>query len=146
VQQLFGNSLTSIAFAVYGGVAAISGVAARALDTAARELAAKLNVDWLEFRNQDVPVNGEHANDLYVTFRKPIAGDADANLASISREQRTMVRKGIQAGLQTRIDSNIDDFSAMYSQSVRNLGTPVLPKRWYVTLAKVFGGAAKFSP
>ena len=36
--------------------------------------------------------------DLYVTFRKPIAGDDEANLKAIPRKQRAMVRKGIQNG------------------------------------------------
>jgi FemAB-related protein (PEP-CTERM system-associated) len=137
--KLFGNSLVSIPFAVYGGVAAVDTVAAQALDAAARELAKNLAVDWLELRNQDMPQDAEHVTDLYVTFRKAIAGDDEANLAAIPRKQRAMVRKGIKAGLQSRIDSGVEDFYSMYSQSVRNLGTPVLPKRWYAALARAFG-------
>ena len=137
--RLFGNSLVSVPFAVYGGVAALDAEAAQALEMAARNLANDLAVDWLELRNQDMPQDAEHVTDLYVTFRKPIAGDDDANLAAIPRKQRAMVRKGIKAGLQARIDTTVDDFYAMYSQSVRNLGTPVLPKRWYAALAQAFG-------
>jgi FemAB-related protein (PEP-CTERM system-associated) len=33
----------------------------------------------------------------------------------------------------------VDTFFAMYSESVRNLGTPVLPKRWYAALMQTFG-------
>ena len=137
--KLFGNSLVSVPFAVYGGIAATSAEATQALDTAARSLAETLAVDWLELRNQDMPPNAEHVSDLYVTFRKSIAGDSEANLRTIPRKQRAMVRKGISAGLQARIDTSVDDFYAMYSHSVRNLGTPVLPKRWYAALAKAFG-------
>ena len=137
--KLFGNCLVSVPFAVYGGVAASSDVAAQALDRAARSLAEELAVDWLELRNQEMPEHAEHVAELYVTFRKPIAGDSEANLSAIPRKQRAMVRKGIKAGLQARIDTTVDDFYAMYSQSVRNLGTPVLPKRWYAGLAETFG-------
>jgi hypothetical protein len=41
--------------------------------------------------------------DLYVTFRKQISGDDEVNLKAIPRKQRAMVRKGIQAGLQSEI-------------------------------------------
>ena len=133
--RLFGNSLVSVPFAVYGGVAANNNAAAHALDAAARALAEELAVDWLELRNQEKPVDAQHVSDLYVTFRKAIAGDSEANLAAIPRKQRAMVRKAIAADLQTRIDSNVDDFYTMYSQSVRNLGTPVLPKSWYAALS-----------
>jgi hypothetical protein len=50
---LFGHTLVSLPFCVYGGIAAQSERARRALDVAARELAAKLRVDHLEYRSLD---------------------------------------------------------------------------------------------
>ena len=47
----FGHSLCSLPFCVYGGVAANSESARKALDRAAQKLAAKLKVDYLEYRN-----------------------------------------------------------------------------------------------
>jgi len=137
--RLFGNSLISAPFAVYGGIAAETPAAAAALEAAARGLADELQVDWFEFRHRDARDTEAHGSDLYVTFRKPIPGDEEANLKAIPRKQRAMVRKGIQAGLESRIDADVDTFYAQYSESVRNLGTPVLPKRWYAALAEAFG-------
>ena len=137
--RLFGNALISVAFAVYGGIAATTPRAVAALDAAARAIAEELAVDWLELRHVDARETDAIVNSLYVTFRKPIAGDADANLKAIPRKQRAMVRKGIDAGLSARIDADVDTFFAMYSESVRNLGTPVLPKRWYAALMRTFG-------
>ncbi len=137
--RLFGNALISVPFAVYGGVAAATAQAAEALEHAARELANELAVDWLELRNRQAPAGGAVADCLYVTFRKPIPGDEEANLKAIPRKQRAMVRKGIQAGLSARIDADVGTFYGMYSESVRNLGTPVLSRRWYQGLAEAFG-------
>jgi FemAB-related protein (PEP-CTERM system-associated) len=137
--RLFGNSLVSVAFAVYGGIAAATAQAAAALDAAARALAEELAVDWLELRHVHARESDAAVNALYVTFRKSIPGDAEANLKAIPRKQRAMVRKGIDAGLTARIDADVDTFFAMYSESVRNLGTPVLPKRWYAALMQTFG-------
>ncbi|MFP5419837.1 MAG: peptidoglycan bridge formation protein FemAB, partial [Gammaproteobacteria bacterium] len=67
--------------------------------------------------------------DLYVTFRKPIAPDEQANLLAIPRKQRAMVRKGMQRGLHDRLDDGVERFFALYADNVHRHGTPALPKR-----------------
>ena len=141
--RMFGNALLSIPFAVYGGIAATGPRAASALEAAALGLAEEIGVDWLELRHREPRETTAHVDDLYVSFRKPIPGDEDQNLKAIPRKQRAMVRKGIQAGLEARIDHDVDTFYALYSVSVRNLGTPVLEKKWYAALAAGFGDRAE---
>ncbi len=135
---LFGNALHSTAFCVYGGVVADSEECGKALNDKASELARQLNVDYLETRNRyptglDLP-----KKDLYVTFRKTLAEDDDANLNAIPRKQRAMIRKGIKLGLSSEIDKTVDRFYANYSESVRNLGTPVFSKRYFELLKQEF--------
>ena len=69
------------------------------------------------------------AKDLYVTFRKSLFPTEEENFKAIPRKQRAMVRKAIDSGLTSEWDTNVDRFYAMYSESVRNLGTPVLAKK-----------------
>ena len=138
--RLFGNSLISNPFCVYGGIATTTREAAEALTQAACELADSLAVDYLEMRyrerqNPTWPVKDA----LYVTFRKSLDRDPDVNFRAIPRKQRAMVRKGIQAGLCAEIDSDVERLYAAYSESVRNLGTPVLPKRYFQSLKQEFG-------
>jgi hypothetical protein len=45
--------------------------------------------------------------DLYVTFRKPILPDEEANMKAIPRKQRAMVRKGIKNGLTSALDDGV---------------------------------------
>jgi FemAB-related protein (PEP-CTERM system-associated) len=54
-----------------------------------------------------------------------------------------MVRKGIQAGLVGQVDDGVERFFDAYSESVRNLGTPVLPRRYFALLKEVFGEACE---
>jgi FemAB-related protein (PEP-CTERM system-associated) len=136
---LFGNALVSSPFCVYGGVAATSEEARRALEDEAERLAVSLGVDYLEMRNRSVRRSDWPTKDLYVTFRKAIHPDPDANLNAIPRRQRAMVRKGIEAGLESEIDDGVDRFFEAYSASVRNLGTPVLSKRYFQALQREFG-------
>src|SRR6185436_1503220 len=104
--MLFGNALVSLPFAVYGGIAATTGHAAVALEAEALALAQRLRVDHLEMRNVVQRHDDWPRQDLYVTFRKPILADPEANMSAIPRKQRAMVRKGIKAGLQSRVDKS----------------------------------------
>jgi FemAB-related protein (PEP-CTERM system-associated) len=136
--RLFGHSLSSLPFCVYGGIAATSEAARQALDAAAQELAAKLNVGHLEYRNLTPQHPHWLRKDLYVTFRKEMSPDPEQNMLAIPKKQRAMVRKGIKAGLQGTIDTNVDRFFDAYAASVHRLGTPVFPKKYFRLLMEVF--------
>ncbi|RCW76563.1 FemAB family XrtA/PEP-CTERM system-associated protein [Pseudorhodoferax soli] len=137
--RLFGNALVSLPFGVYGGVATSDPAAAQLLEQEAQGLARRLDVDHLEMRN----VQRRHADwplqDLYVTFRKSIVADDEANMLAIPRKQRAMVRKGIKNGLQSSIDPTVDRFFALYADNVHRHGTPAMSKRYFQALLTTFG-------
>ncbi len=136
---LFGHSLVSLPFCVYGGVAATDPAAVPALHAAARALADALGVDRLELRNRAAREPGWPRQDLYVTFRKAILPEVEANLLAIPRKQRAMVRKGLARGLRSEIDPTVDRFFALYADNVHRHGTPALPRRYFQALQRVFG-------
>lgn len=136
---LFGNALISSPFCVYGGAIAESDSVRVALEEEACRLAKELGVDYLELRNIKSHGSGRPTKSLYVTFRKALDPDPEKNLAAVPRKQRAMIRKGIATGLRGVIDTGIDRFFAAYSESVRNLGTPVFSKRYFAILKEVFG-------
>ena len=136
---LFGNSLSSLPFAVYGGVAALNDEAATALEQEAQQLARRLGVDHLELRHVTARHDDWPVQDLYVTFRKEILPDEEANMLAIPRKQRAMVRKGIKNGLKAEFDTGVDRFFALYSDNVHRHGTPAMPKRWFQALRDEFG-------
>ena len=137
---LFGHALISVPFCVYGGVLADDQVSREGLETRAMALAAERGVDHLELRNER-PVRSDwlRKDGLYVTFKKAISEDHDTNLSAIPRKQRAMVRKGIKAGLVGGLDDGIDNLYRAYSESVRNLGTPVFPKSHFRAIRAEFG-------
>ena len=137
--RLFGNALISTPFCVYGGAVAKTETTRQTLEQAACKLAEQLQVDYLEMRNLSPRQASWPTKDLYVTFRKAIDPEPDKNLLNIPRKQRAMVRKGIKAGLTSEIDPDIDRFYAIYSESVRNLGTPVFSRHYIRLLGDVFG-------
>ena len=140
---LFGHALISVPFCVYGGVLADDDGVRLVLEEHAVALAERLKVDHLELRNRQRRRLDWPTKELYVTFRRELDPDPEANLNAIPRKQRAMVRKGIKAGLVGEIDAGVDRLYQAYSESVRNLGTPVFPRRWFVALKQEFGDACE---
>lgn len=139
---LFGHSLSSLPFAVYGGALGDAD-AVHLLELRAESLARDLGVSHIEYRN----VNARHADwptqDIYVMFRKALSADDDENMNAIPRKQRAMVRKGIKHGLIAQQDKNVDRFFAVYADNVKRHGTPAMPKKWFAALMETFGEACE---
>ena len=139
--RLFGNTLVSTPFCVYGGPVAADAESAAALIAHASALMQRTGAAALEFRHlhtAPVPPGWQEQADLYVTFRRAFTADDEANLKAIPRKQRAMVRKGIQNGLSSVADNNVDLLHRVYAESVRNLGTPVFSRRYFRILADAF--------
>lgn len=141
---LFGRSLISVPFGVYGGIVADDEEVELSLLAAATELARELRVRYLELRHIDKNGLQLPTKDLYVTFQREIYSDVDQNMAAIPRKQRRMIRQGIKHGLTSAIGSDhLKEFYAIYAHSVRNLGTPVFPYRFFQNLQRQFGEDCK---
>jgi len=140
---LFGHSLVSLPFAVYGGAAASDDASRTALHRSAAELAQQLGVEHLELRNRTAREPEWPRQDLYVTFRKAIAPDVEANMAAIPRKQRAMVRKGIARGLASEIDAGVERFFAVYADNMHRHGTPPYSRRYFEALRSAFGDACE---
>jgi FemAB-related protein (PEP-CTERM system-associated) len=136
---LFGNTLCSLPFCVYGGIAATDPNAADAVDQAAQALAKRLGVDHLEYR-QLQPRHPEWiTKQVYATFRKPLDPDPQRNLLAVPRKHRAVLRKAIGSGLASRIDADTSRFFDCYADSVHRLGTPVFSRRYFDGLQRQFG-------
>ncbi len=138
---LFGSSLISNAFAVYGGPIAADEGSLRALESAAARLMDTIGAPVLELRGfSEGRADWPQKSDLYATFRKPIDPAVEANLKAVPRKQRAMIRKGIGHGLRSQIDDGVDRLHGVYAESVRNLGTPVFAKSYFRILLEEFTG------
>jgi len=137
---LFGNSLIAAPFCVEGGSVANTQEARARLDEEAISLLYKLKAGSLEFRSRVAGRTGWAVRkDLYATFERELSDDDEDNLQSIPRKQRAVVRKTIKSGLTSHIDGDPNDLFRVYSESVRNLGTPVFPRAYFEALLKAFG-------
>lgn len=139
---IFGKALVSSGFGVGGGVLCARADDAELLCRAAEELASRLAIPTVELRSADAPadwqvIEGKHAN-----FAADLAADDEAQLLAIPRKARAEVRKGLDFDLSVSTGSGEGDRRAhytAYSESVRNLGTPVFPRSLFDAVLDLFG-------
>lgn len=140
---VFPNTLVSSGFGVGGGICAETPEAARLLGAAAQEHAARMGFASIELRGGLILDNWQKWDDKHCGFERSLADDDDAELLQIPRKARAEVRKGLKNGLEVRTGCSDADLKAhytVYSESVRNLGTPVFPRKLFSTMLDAFHG------
>ena len=143
---LFGRALVSNGFAVGGGILVTEVAAIPALADAAWALAERLGCPTLELRGGPIPADGWQIDTTtYLGFARDLAASDADELLAIPRKQRAEVRKALDADLEVAIGSapaELKAHYAVYAESVRNLGTPVFPKRLFRAVLDQFGDDA----
>jgi FemAB-related protein (PEP-CTERM system-associated) len=135
--MLFGDALVSTPFCVYGGALGAPDVK-RFLEHSAVKLASDLNVQHLELRYKSVQENNFTTRIQHAYFSCALADTPEQILADVKKKQRAVIRHALNEDLNFTIDKTSDDFYQTYSESVRNLGTPVFSKAFFNKICEVF--------
>ena len=139
---LFGSALVSTGFGVGGGTL---GDAHDLLADAAIDLARRIGVSSLELRGGPVPTGWQAQEGSYAGFARALPQTDEDILKAIPRKQRAEVRRAQTLGLDVRVgrsERDLADHYRIYSESVRNLGTPVFPRSLFRAMLDEFGGQA----
>ena len=141
---LFGDYLVSLPFLNYGGplgnAAAVQALAAASVDLATRE-----RVLLLELRSRI-----EQPLDLAVSHRKitvtlQLPGSADELMQAFPAKLRSQVRRPIKEGAVIRFGRDqVAGFYSVFARHMRDLGTPVMPRRFFELASEAFGDASWF--
>lgn len=124
------RALVSVPYGVYGGVCAISQEAREALVSAAATLGRERKAAYVELRQRRDLRLGLPTKARYVTFARAISRTEEENARAIPRKQRRMTRQGAKHGLRVTIGrDHLDPFYDVYATNLRDLGTPVFPRR-----------------
>jgi len=135
-----GSCLLSVPFGVYGGICAQDQESDESLFDHLKKVARAEQVDYLELRNRkSSPYPECHFKTLYSTFTTELSPDPAANLKRLPRDTRYMIRKAEKAGLQTKRGfDQMNDFYALFAESMRRHGTPVFPRAFFENLVDEF--------
>ncbi len=138
---LFGRALVSTGFGTGGGVIADDRAGAAALLRAAAEIADRIGCATVELRGGEFPDDYSVRDDVYVGFAMDLPQSEEAIFKSIKRRHRG-VRRARERELGVRVGSapgDRSDFFGVYGESMRNLGSPVFPRRLFDSMLDLFG-------
>ena len=138
---LFGKALVSSGFGIGGGILSNGPDAVAPLIRSAQDHAQRRGVPSIELRGGAVPDGWRAWDDKHCNFSRRLAADDEAELLAIPRKARAEVRKGLKNELTVCTGRSSEDLAAhygVYSESVRNLGTPVFPKQLFSAMLKAF--------
>ena len=143
--RFFGDYLLSMPFLSYGGP--IGSQAARAtLAERAVHLGAELAVDLVELRSRQ-PIPGDlSVSHRKITVVKDLPADAQTLWeAGLRAKLRSQIRRPQKEGMTARFGPElVEDFYHVFSRTMRDLGTPVLPKRFFEEIAARLGAHSVF--
>lgn len=145
---VFGRLLASSGFAVAGGLLTLDGAEREPVFAALEELAVRRSCPAVELRGGELPAprgGWSIHEDTHCGFVAPLADGDEAQLLAIPRKQRAEVRKGLAEALEITVGAGARDRAAhyaVYAESVRNLGTPVFPRRLFEAALDAFGERA----
>lgn len=139
---LAGTMLVSVPHGIYGGVVCDDSAAADALLQAARQLARGVRARYIDIRSFDARWPGLPTVQRYVTFVKPLPASPEEVLEELPRKARAEVRRARDRfGLAVRFDDEeLPTVWELYSRSMRRLGSPNAPQRFFEQLVKATPG------
>jgi FemAB-related protein (PEP-CTERM system-associated) len=152
--RLFGRSLISVPFLNGGGVLADDDESRNALLSYAHQLMLEDGHRYVELRHR---APSSIAQDLVsrshkVAMRLPLPSDAETLFQSFKAKLRSQIRRPVKAGARAQVIDgqnvvarDIDAFYEVFSENMRDLGTPVFPKALFRETINTFGADAKLS-
>ena len=130
--RLFGTTGVSLPFVSYGGIVAESVEVEQALGDAADNIARAAGCDCIELRQLHPLRVGWPASDRKVVTEIPTEGGVEAVFARLHQNVRNKIRKAEKNGVTVQAGAEfLPDFYDIYSRNLRDLGTPVLTRRFF---------------
>jgi serine/alanine adding enzyme len=138
--RLFGRYLVSMPFVNYGGPLGTA-EAVRALSDAAVALAGETGADLLELRSRtELPLDLEVSHRKITVLLDLPAGDAGPLWDGFPAKLRSQVRRPSKEGVTVVFGpEQLGPFYTVFSRHMRDLGTPVLPRRFFQRVLDTFG-------
>ena len=134
-----GRFFVSVPYATYGGVLADDERVAQALIGAAEEIARNRSARSIELRNAYALAGAQAAARSHATFERTLPDSPDSVLGWIPRKARAAARRAAERyGLEVefREGGGLDELWGLYSRSMRRLGSPNYPLKFFRELAQ----------
>ena len=145
--MLFGHFLVSVPFLNYGGPLG-SPDTVTALAAHAATMASTEQVGVLELRNRfDIGALADFdVSHRKITVLLDSSGGSEAVWKRLSSKLRSQVRRPEKEGVTVRIGPDqVGPFYSVFAHHMRDLGTPVMPRRFFAAVANEFPDDSLFA-
>jgi FemAB-related protein (PEP-CTERM system-associated) len=130
--RLFGVMGSSLPFVGYGGMVSDGPEAEQALADEAARLAVAAGCRTIELRQRHPLKIDWPTTDRKVATAISIEGGAEQVMARLHQNVRNKIRKAAKEGVTVLAGpEGLSDFYAIYSRNLRDLGTPVISRRFF---------------
>src|SRR6267378_3221076 len=139
---LFGSFLTSMPFLNAGGIVADNSTIEEQLFSEAARLAKEVGAKHVELRHREDHELGLPTRTNKVTVVLPVEAESEKMWKALNTKMRTKVRKSMSFGLSAEFGGLelLDDFYAVFSKNMRDLGTPVYARSFFSEILKGLPG------
>ena len=137
--RLFGDFMVSMPYFNYGGAVADHPAIEKKMMDVANEHAAKLGVSHIEYRDDiersDLPARTDKVNLIL-----PLPRDPDELWNSFSSKLRAQIKRPYRENPFINIgrEENLDEFYEVFARNMRDLGTPVYAKSFFLNILEHF--------
>ncbi len=136
-----GDHIVSLPFLNYGGPLG-SPAARRVLVEAAMAYARDVGADTLQLRSRDMAAPGLSPLDHKITVLLDLPENAEQLWRAFPSKLRSQIRRPMKEGMAARFGTDqVEPFYEVFAHNMRDLGTPVLPRRLFHALAETVPGA-----
>lgn len=144
--RLFGDYMVSMPYFNYGGAIADDQATSLLLVEAASEQARKLGCSHVEFRDL-VPHPSLPARTDKVTMEMILPDTGEALWAGFTPKLRAQIRKPQKEGAEYIQGGSelLNDFYHVFARNMRDLGTPVYPKKFFEKILSTFPANARIA-
>ncbi|HEY0941126.1 MAG TPA: FemAB family XrtA/PEP-CTERM system-associated protein [Steroidobacter sp.] len=137
---IFGGFLTSVPFFNYGGAVSASSQVSAQLMEAARALAIELSCKYLEFRDVEPRAGQWLVRTDKVSMILDLPGDAALLAKQLGAKLRSQIKRVDRESPAVRCGGVelLDDFYDVFCRNMRDLGTPVYPRKFFAAILERF--------
>ena len=138
--RIFGNYLVSLPFFNYGGACASDQEILNKLVEEAKLLAIEMNAEHIELRHTKNLYANLPAKTTKVAMRLTLPSDPETLLRSFPAKLRSQIKRPQKEGMVTKVgrENELESFYAVFSQNMRDLGTPVYPMHFFKNILDTF--------
>jgi len=142
--RIFGHYLVSLPFLNAGGPLGSPAARRRLVDDAVTE-ACRSRVELLELRSREAGDFDLSTSSRKITVVRPLPSNPDELFQSFPSKLRSQIRRPLKEGLTIRFGlEQREPFYGVFAQTMRDLGTPVLPRAFFERAAATFPDLVTF--